>query len=201
MKNKVVVFDFDKTLTYSDTLMRFFINSSEKRITLLYKMPLYLTAMILAKTKIISNTTMKKFGVLLFLKNMDANTINEVSKNYALQIKCNKLYNSFNFNSNSKIIIITASFSSYVKHLFPKNVLVLGSELVYRKDRVRGLKYNCYGKYKTELLLIKGVNHIDVFYTDSKSDLPLVEISSKTIIVNRDDYKTCYSSQEFLRQF
>ena len=63
---RIVVFDFDKTLTYKDTLLGFFTTVGRERAFFLPKLMFYLFSMVQAKTGLISNTTLKERGVALF---------------------------------------------------------------------------------------------------------------------------------------
>ena len=68
MKSKIIVFDFDKTLSYSDTLFGFFSSAGKKNIAHPFKIVIYLFTMLLTKFKILSNTYMKNIGIILFLR-------------------------------------------------------------------------------------------------------------------------------------
>lgn len=201
MGKKIIVFDFDKTLTYSDTIFGFFIAVSFKNILFPFKVIGYFIAMIFAKFRIISNTDLKVCGIYLFLKNMNEKQLSIRALKYSNKIKLNKLYENYSFTSKDTIFVISASFIDYLKPLFPDNVFVIGSQLLYKENKVYGLKDNCFKNRKAQILLANGVNSIDVVYTDSKSDLALVEMSKKTILVKGDTYITCNGEKEFLNFF
>jgi phosphoserine phosphatase len=198
MKKKIIVFDFDKTLTYKDTLIGYYIFVSNKGLIFIFKMFIYLFYMILAKIKYISNEKLKIKGVNLFLKGKDMTELKKKSIDYSKKILLNKLYFNYNFNNlNEKILIVTASFHDYIYPLFPKNVKVIGSELKINKKQIIQLDSNCYSEKKVELLKDIGIEEIDILYTDSISDLPLAKISSSIIIVSGNNYIKCSSYYEF----
>ena len=197
MNKKIIVFDFDKTLTYSDTLFGFFKTASVKSIMFPFKVIGYFTAMIFAKFRIISNTTLKSWGIYLFLKNLSREQLNSAAFKYSGKINLNKLYKEFNFQSKDTIYVISASFTDYLKFLFPSSVIVVGSELLFKKNRIIGLKQNCFKDKKAKTLLEKGIRLIDVTYTDSYSDLPLACMSDKVIIIKGDKKYDCENIEEF----
>ncbi len=68
-----------------------------------------------------------------------------------------------------------------IKHLIASNV---------NKNTGVYKGINCHGKEKVRLFEINFPNkNIDEFYSDSKSDTPLAEISTKAFIVHGDDIK------------
>jgi len=201
MMTKVIVFDFDKTLSYSDTLFGFFSSASTKNITYPFKVLIYLFTMVLAKFKFLSNSDLKHFGIILFLKGMNQNQLNSAALAYSKKIKLNTLYNEFDFLSKDTIYIVSASFAVYLRPLFPSNVKVLGSKLLFKDERVIGLKENCFKAQKIEALLKEDIKIIDVTYTDSYSDFSLASISKKTIIVNGDKTHECENIEAFNSYF
>ena len=200
MKNKVVVFDFDKTLTYNDTLFGFFVCASKTNILFPLKVGIYFTLMILTKIKLLSNTKLKELGVLIFLKNKSSSELSSSSVSYKKTIKFNKLFSKYNFN-NENIYIVSASFEDYLISIFPDNVTIIGSQITYNQDLVCGLKFNCYNKNKIDALANANVFKISEFYTDSYSDFPLASISEKIIIVKGDKLHVCNNINEFNTYF
>lgn len=201
MDSKVIVFDFDKTLTYSDTLFGFFSMASAKNITYPIKVLLYLLTMVLAKFKIISNNDLKSYGIKLFLKNMSREQLGSVALKYSNKIEFNRLYREFNFLAKDTIYIVSASFVDYIRPLFPNNVGILGSQVLFKENKVIGLKENCFKDKKAQILMAKGIKTIDVVYTDSYSDFPLACMSEKIIIVNGDNTHECKNIDEFNSYF
>ena len=199
--NKIIVFDFDKTLTYHDTLFGFFLICCRKNFLLPLKVSVYFLLMTLAKLNLISNSKLKELGVFLFLKGKDAESVENFSKIYSKRLKFNNLFNQYNFKKDKKVYIISASFDVYLRKIFPDNVIVIGSQIEYSSGMVSGLKYNCYKDEKFKALSKKGVNKIDEFYTDSYSDFSLAKISKKIIIVNRDKLFYCKDIHEFNTYF
>lgn len=202
MDTFTVVFDFDKTLTYNDTLLDFYKMSTSKTLTYPLKRFIYFCVMVLHKLKLISNNSLKHIGVILFLKNLTLEQIDTASTFYYSQIKFNKLYRQFNFNDpRKKIIVISGSFECYLKKIFPPNVMVLASQIEFKNNKVCGVKINCFGSQKATILADNGVYKINRLYTDSYFDYQLAEISNEIIIVKNDEYKTCNNLNEFKEYF
>ena len=198
MENDIIVFDFDKTLTYRDTLLDFYIHVSKKDFKFAIKLLYYLGFMILFKLKIISNDYLKIKGFNLFLKGLEDNYIENKAKNFASKIEFNDLYKTFNFNKkDKKIIIVSASYEIYLKYIFSKNVKVFGSKFVSSDGLASELSFNCYSTNKNFILKKNGLNLIRTFYTDSYSDVSLAKISKQIIIVENDKLIICKDINEF----
>ncbi len=183
----MVVFDFDKTLTYQDTLAGFYkevaVHGSKNRVPFLIKRMTLLCFAILYKLKFIDNTALKKIGVALYLKGLSNDEINKHAVNYSKKIKLNTIYEVEYLKTNpDDRIVITASFSDYVKPLFPGEK-VFGSELKYVDKKVAGLSVNMYRAEKVNLLINQGIQEIDAVYTDSYSDQPLMDIATQCFLV------------------
>ena len=115
--SKIVVFDFDKTLTYRDTLIGFFL-LNRKNISYPIKILIYIIVMFLVKFGLLANTHLKQIGIFLFLKGMNKIQLKSLARQYTKKIKFNKLFYEYDFKSKNKIYIVSASFSEYLKHIF-----------------------------------------------------------------------------------
>ena len=198
MDKKVIVFDFDKTLTYRDTLFEFYIFSSKKDINFFFKCLFYFTLMILFKLQIISNDYLKFKGFNLFLRGFKIEDIESKAKKFVSNIKFNNLYKSYNFNNeNERIIIISASYEVYLKYIFPDNVEIIGTTFISKNGIAEEFKFNCYSVNKNLILRDNGINNIAYFYTDSYSDKSLAEISNEIVIVNKDKLIKCKDINDF----
>jgi phosphoserine phosphatase len=181
------VFDFDKTLTYIDTLSGFYkevalFGSGNKLLYQIKKLILIGFALIY-KTNLISNAQLKKVGVWLFLKGCSKEEIQLHAKSYAKKIKLNDVYDTVYQTSNSNDrLILTASFVDYVQPIFPED-RVYGSELEFHENRVKGLYRNMYHQEKVQQLKQMGIQRIERVYTDSFSDKPLMNIADNCFLV------------------
>ncbi len=201
MTEKIIVYDFDKTLTYKDTLFGFFYASIKNPLLDFPKLTIYIGSMVLAKFKVISNSLLKEIGVELFLKGKSSHDITLLSQKYARLIPFNNLYETLHVDSQNDYFIISASFEEYLYPLFSKDVHIIGSVLSYDGDKVSGLKFNCYKEKKVLALKQRGIEEIDLLYTDSYSDLALAKISKKIVIVDGDKLIEVGNIDEFKRYF
>ena len=184
MKHPVIAFDFDKTLTYKDTLFGFYAEASKSLPVFKMKYPFFLFAAAAYKLGLISNLTLKKTGVWFYLRGLSRDEMKEIGEAYAGKIELNDVYrNELLKYPSEQIIIISASFEDYLKPLFP-NHRVVGSRLSYSdENRVNGISVNMYGEEKKEWLQNQGIKEIDSIYTDSYSDKPLMDMAERTYLV------------------
>ena len=198
IKTNIVVFDFDKTLTYNDTLFNFYCYVSKKNIHYPLRVILYIIYMILFKCKIISNDYLKLMGFNLFLRGLRAEYLDIMGKKFISKINFNNLFKSYNFNTkNKKFIVVSASYEIYLKYIFPKKIDVYGSQFKYKNGFASEFLFNCYSSNKKFILNKNGINSIETLYTDSYSDKSLATISKKIIIVDKDTITKCDNINEF----
>ncbi len=203
MSKSVVVYDFDKTLTYSDTLLGFFSYVGKRRRLFLPKLTVYLFSMVAAKIGWISNTKLKERGVALFLKGVTVAELEKYAQEYSRTIVPNRLYHELTSHEAQECvcIVVSASFEAYLKPLFEEPVRVVGSSLRYREGCVDGLAFNCYREDKVKALHEAGIFKIDRLYTDSMSDYALAKIAEKIVIVDGDTLTECADITEFEEYF
>ncbi|PKD43247.1 haloacid dehalogenase-like hydrolase [Rhodohalobacter barkolensis] len=187
MKEQMIVFDFDKTLTEKDTLFGFYRSVHKENFSFLIRRTIHLGAAFIYKLGIINNDQLKKIGVSLFLSGMPVSKLKIMAKEYIGDIKLNQVYYHDFLNApKQKRVIISASFEIYLKELFPEEIVV-GSLLKIKKGTIVGLDRNMYGIRKRNYLMSIGINEIDCLYTDSYSDLPLMKMSKKIFLVKNDE--------------
>jgi phosphoserine phosphatase len=177
----VTVFDFDKTLTYHDTLFGFYREVDGHNPLFGTKKAVLMLAAIGYKLRLISNTTLKQIGVRLFLAGKSRAAIEAAGAAYADRIRLTELYQRDYLTANERLVV-SASFEEYLRFVFPGDH-VIGSQIEYRNDRAQSLKTNMYGETKRQCLLARGIREIDVFFTDSWADKPVMEMARKTFIV------------------
>ena len=181
----VVVFDFDKTLTYKDTLYGFYCSVSGK--SPLHPLTLsYLVYPVLHRCRRVSNDSLKRAGIALFLAGMSRQALITKARAYASTITLNRIYREI-FTRTTRPVVVSASFEALLTCLFAPPVTVLGSTLRYNsRDEVAGLDQNCHGPQKVSRLNAIGITSIDKLYTDSFSDAPLMRISKEVYLVTGD---------------
>jgi len=203
---KTVVYDFDKTLTYKDTLWGFFSYCAKRDMLYPLKSLCYFGAMVAAKFSLISNSTLKKVGIALFLRGKTTGEIAACAKAYVNEIVFNELFHEVvqkakEGNKNERIYVVSASFEEYLTPLFPPEVSVVGSRLKYTNQSVSRLEMNCYKEKKADLLKQSGIEKIDLLYTDSYSDAALARMSDHIVVVQGDRQSFCEGYEAFERHF
>jgi len=198
---KLIVFDFDKTLTWRDTNLGFFRFAGKLKAFYPIRFILYIGFVVLRKIKLISNLKLKNLGLLLFIGNLSKERIVEISEAYSKTIKLKdevmEAYNDHKKEGN-EIIIISASVDSYVRPLFPE-VKVFGS-VIEHKGKKPYLATHCYCEAKVKILAEQDVSVIDELYTDNISDLPMARISNKIYLVTGSEVTICNSADEFIKR-
>lgn len=187
MKN--IVFDFDDTLTQYDTFFPFLVYANQSMGLLkVLKMGLYLCLSLIYRLGWISNNTLKTCAIRLFIYNYTSKEINDAADQFWPLIKFHqKVINCLLEhlkNSKEQVYVTTASLKEYASKMqvvYP-GLVVYGSELKYRENKVVGLEFN---NYKQQKLCFFKDKDIDVLYTDSLSDLPLARISKQIVAVNQ----------------
>jgi len=189
MKDGVVVFDFDKTLTYRDTTLSFYkycARKNRRKYILLFTIGWYFRA-ILVKLGLLSNLAIKNFGIRCFMSGLKRAEVEAYGKAYADEIVTNRIFREV-LPQYPQAWIVSASPVDYLQPLFPSR-RVIGSQLAYGKDgMVSHLADNCYGDRKRTLLRELGVMKIEELYTDSFSDQPLMDMAETTWLVKGDNY-------------
>ena len=203
---RVVVYDFDKTLTHKDTLAGFFRHCAKRDIWYPFKWFLYYIAMVAAKLSLIDNSRLKRFGVSLFLQGKSREKIAACAESYGDKISFNALFDELlerceMRGTQESIYIVSASFEEYLRPIFPAKVEVLGSQLEYRDNEVSGLKMNCYKAQKAKRFREKGIGKIDLLYTDSYSDASLAQMSQTTVVIHAERRITYDNYAAFERHF
>tara|TARA_B100000795_G_C22800843_1_gene441841 strand:+ start:3233 stop:3835 length:603 start_codon:yes stop_codon:yes gene_type:complete len=198
VKNKIVVYDFDKTLTKRDTLLGFFLYAAAKDISFYFRGLVYINYMFFSKFGMMSNARLKSNGIKLFLSHLDKQELAEKLQTYHLQIAFNHVFESIVYDKNTTYYIITASFQEYVSPIFPSFVRVIGSTIKYTNGRASDLAYNCYKENKRKMM---DGNYIDTLYTDSYSDFALAELAKEIRIVNKNKVIVCQGIDDFIKYF
>lgn len=190
---KIVIFDFDKTLTKKDTLMPFANYISKKRGQII-KFYIFLFYYFLFKLRIISNKVLKE----IFLKEFfDGYAIEELKEFIQDFEKCfikknlNKdIFNKFSeyIKNGYKVIVLSSNLEIILKNLsMLKDATILGTVVNYNKlNSTYRIKGNvCRESEKIRRLKVLFGDEIfekAIFYGD-KEDKFLLKIFKKSIKV------------------
>ena len=181
---KVNIYDFDGTIYDGDSSVDFYkycLKKKKKMYKYFPKMIWYLFLYILSiKTK----TEMKEV-FFSFLKEFD-NT-EELVEDFWIKNQ-NKIKKWYKEKNHSNDIIISASPQFLLDNMCRKLKVkdVISSNVDIKTGKFIGL--NCYGEEKVKRLLDKYPDvKIKEMYTDSTSDIPLINLASESFIVNKNN--------------
>lgn len=176
-------YDFDRTIYDGDCLVDFYFYTMIRRPFMLLVVPVHLVMLLLYYVRVISKKRIKELLMfqLRFFKNKKV-LINNFWKEHIFKIK-----NWYLNQKKDDDVIITASPEFLVKPACVKLGIknVIGTKMNFETQKIAG--NNCYGQEKVtrfnkEFPSIK----LKAFYSDSLSDLPMMKISQKGILVEGD---------------
>ena len=183
------VYDFDKTIYDGDSTIDFYLFCICKNPILVFLLPITILYFIIYKLKIIDKLKFKEkfFSFLKYIKNID----NLVQLFWERNNKKIKPW-FINDNSSNKIII-SASPEFLLRYIINEiNVIdIIGTKV--NKHTGKFESKNCYGKEKVKRLNEKYSEClIEKFFSDSKSDKYLAQISKTSFLVKKDVVKRWY---------
>ena len=181
----MIVFDFDKTLTYRDTTLPFLAFGLTPVKSIHCHLRYYALAL-LVKCQCYSVLSLKQTMINWRFRSYDIQAWKLHCKDFSATIKTNALYGQTNWK-DANLVIASASFKEVLIHLFPSNVLVIGSE-VSIGNQINITKH-AMGEQKVILLRYQGIESFDRLYTDSLADLPLMKMAREVIWVKGDHQK------------
>ena len=185
--NKIDVYDFDGTIYNGDCSVDFFLYLIRKKKRLIKYLPKIILYMTLNK---LGRVSTKKFKETFFSCIKEVENINETVERFWEKNEC-KINDFFlkNINDNKKKYVISASPEFLLKPYLARfdNVELIATK-VGKDGKITG--ENCKGKEKVRLLNKAEKDfYIDNMYTDSISDLPLIEISNNAYLVHNGKVK------------
>lgn len=192
---RVVVFDFDGTLTKKDTMLEF-IAFVKGRHYLLWTLFLCLPHLLLMKLRLISNEKVKRRFLINALGHINRAQMQQYGECFAERIDeiiRKDIFDMLSYHhSNGDIIyIVTASMEEWVKPwALSKGIHgVMSTKMSYDQDNKFDGSFstkNCYGKEKVLRLLAVEPNRSEYHltaYGDSKGDREMIEFADKGIYV------------------
>lgn len=197
MKRRVVVFDFDGTLTLKDTLLEFIKFTCGK--TSFYKgFLLYLPMLVLMKLRLYPNWRAKEKIFGYFFKGWALERFQSAGATFA-----NRIENFCNFDvlemlskhisEGDKVYVITASVEEWVRPWCRSkaDVVVIGTQVETDSEgRINGRfkTKNCYGREKVNRLLLVEPDRKDYelyAYGDSRGDKEMIEYADYGLYINK----------------
>ena len=195
-KNKIILFDLDKTLITCDSLKQlvFFLLKTDF-VNTLTKLPFLFIISIIHFLSVCDHKTRTKSAFLSkLLSGYDKQKIKKISIEFSKYIfnffKSEKIYQILlnSKRSGDKIFIVTASADFYCKHISSlfKAHLISTKTCFNNNGMLEIINKNCYG-YEKKNRILKEIKNFklkySIFYTDSKSDVPLMKICNEAYII------------------
>jgi len=196
---RVAIFDLDGTVTRRDTYVDFLLYTLGKRPARIIFLPMLAWYLVVHKTGIRSNHWLKARYLGAVAGGLSKAQLAEicgqfVGRTMASNVKQPALDELARLRSEGyKLVLATASFGFYVRSL---SVELQFDEVLCTEARFDGDDKltgeldgkNCIGAEKanriTALLIERGWGEAELGYSDSKVDLPMLELVSRALVVD-----------------
>jgi HAD superfamily hydrolase (TIGR01490 family) len=193
---KLILFDFDGTLTEKDSLNEFLKYAVGLQVYF-FKLLLFSPVFILYKLKVIKNNIAKEILLSLFFKNWKEKKFKKIARKFSLE-EINKILNQdiytklINYkNENNRIIVASASLECWLKPWCDKQGIdLLSTRLKFKEGFFTGklLTKNCYGKEKVNRIN-QYVNILEfdeiIVYGNSSGDKEMFNISNISYMITK----------------
>ena len=198
-KQKIVVFDFDGTLTTRDTLLLFIRHACGRRAFLLGFL-LHLPLLVLMKLRLYDNGKCKERVFSYFFRGWTEEHFNESCQHFAdsyqhiLRPQTVQALRRAQ-QDGVRVFIVTASIDRWVQPFFP-DVEVVGTQVETKGGHLTGrfLTPNCYGQEKVRRLrqaLPVAESQRELYYVvaygDSRGDRELLAWADEGILVKENE--------------
>lgn len=177
-----IVFDFDGTLSYKDSMKELF-NEQMVGVKKVYRVYYYLLK-VLAKLKI---TTVKfeKEHMLKLLFHSDVEAFASACREQAGRFQLNPVFGKVqeHIDRGDRVIILSASSMFFLETVFKgMKVEIVGTSLKCHDGCILGIDRHPFYHEKVSCLKQMGITEVDEMYYDSKWDevlIPLCKVSHK----------------------
>ena len=173
------VYDFDGTIYNGDSSIDFYIYALTHQPQLMFYVPKQILGFILYALKRIDKTRLKEY-FFCFLKGIDT----EKLVDSFWQRNKNNVFSWYLNQQKDDDIVISASPKFLVEPICKSLGIncIIASEV--NQETGMFISENCRGQEKVKRLEKEyNIHHIDNFYSDSFSDMPLMEIADHAFIV------------------
>ena len=185
---KVYVFDFDGTLTNSDTFIEFIRFSKGTRAFVLGLLR-YLPILLLMKCGLYSNWRAKQQVFAHFFAGMTIEEFNELCQRFGqesrhlLRPQGQELVNQL-LEEQADVLVVSASMENWVREFLDERVLVSATQIEVIHGVVTGrlLGRNCYGQEKVERirsLFPQRDTYQLIAYGDSRGDKEMLDYADE----------------------
>lgn len=179
----MTAYDFDKTIYDGDSSTDFFVYMIFSRPYLLLFFPWFLLVFALYGMKILSKKKTKEclFFFVPWFSNIDKIVDKFWEKN------ANKIFNWYAEQKQDDDLIVSASLGFIIKPLLEMLNVTNFIATNYNVKTGKIIGENCYGKQKViETERIYKGQKITAYYSDSLSDLPMMQYAKKGYLVQKE---------------
>lgn len=189
-QRKIIVFDFDGTLTRKDTLIEF-IKFAKGKVNFIFGLIYCAPILIAYILKLYPNWKAKQYLFSYFFKGMKYDDFKSIGNKFADIIDGftrNDIVNKLvKYSKEYQVYIISASIEDWIIPWSSqwKGIKVIGTKVEFDKEGKltgRFLTKNCYGKEKVNRLIEIEANRDEYYliaYGDSKGDLYMEKFADK----------------------
>lgn len=191
MKQEIWVFDFDKTLTHTDTTLPLLLFGCSFLSGMIRRVHYYLLA-VGVKLNIVSHEQLKNILLLKYFGGWSAERWTNHCRECAKYIIFNKLFHSIDWEDASKqYCIVSASPAALVESCFPAHVKVLATTLNFSNNALAGIELHMHGRTKKQTLAEHGFISVDRFYSDHYYDTPVASMAASVFHADGDTLNKC----------
>lgn len=189
----IAFFDFDGTITTKDTLFQF-IRFSKGTLSFVLGIFVLSPVLLAFRLGIIPNWRAKEILFAWFFKGVTEAEIHKLGDGFASQVIPTLIRPeaeaalAFHEDKGSRIVVVTASFSVWIKPWCDSNQIeLIATECEFQQGKLTGLIQgkNCYGKEKVRRIREKfDLEQFDRIYAygDSKADLEMLNLADEKLM-------------------
>lgn len=180
------VYDFDGTIYDGDCTIDFYFYCLKKHPLIVMSFPRQLTGMLKYKANLIDKTKFKEefYSYFQYLKNIDTDVITFWDLNQ------HKIKDWYLEAQQMDDLVISASPEFLLQEICKRYHIINLIASVVNKNTGKYSGTNCYGEEKVRRYYERFADkRINKFYSDSKSDQPMANISAESYIVDRNMVK------------
>lgn len=177
--SKVVVYDFDGTLSYGDSMEELF-NSKMQGFKAGYRLYYYFLK-VLSKLKL-STVKSEKEKMIKLLFHSDERAFRETCVEQASNYKFSPIMEILkkDVSQGNRVIVLSASSEYFLQTVFNGvDVEILGTKFSCEGGKIKGIKQHPFYHEKVDTLVGYGISVVDEAYFDSKWDECLKPICRK----------------------
>ncbi len=168
--SKIVVYDFDGTLSYGDSMEELF-NSEMCGLKSVYRCYYYFLK-VLSKLKL-STVKKEKEKMIKLLFHADEAAFREACEKQAKEYRFSPIMDNLKKDvaEGNKVIVLSASSEYFLNVVFNgMDVEIHGTTFNIKDGKIRGVKQHPFYHEKVDTLVGNGVSVVDAAYFDSKWD-------------------------------